>query len=146
MAFCTKCGAQYADGAAFCGGCGAPQGGAAPGGSPAPAATSGGIDSNIAAALAYLWLVAIIWLVLEPYNKDRFVRFHSFQALAFGVVAIVIQVALGMIPFVGWLIAVPVSLLVLLVWVVCLFKAFSKEWFKLPVIGDWAMQQAGPAQ
>jgi uncharacterized membrane protein len=146
MAFCTKCGAQFADGAAFCGSCGAPQGSAASGAPPAPAASSGGLDANIAAALAYLWLPAILWLVLEPYNKDRFIRFHSFQSLAFGVAALVVQIALGMIPLLGWIVAIPVSLLILLVWVVCLFKAFSKDWFKLPVIGDWAMQQAGPAQ
>jgi len=146
MAFCSKCGGTIADGAAFCGACGAQQA-TAGGATPAPAtssSSSGSVESNIAAALAYLWLVAILWLVLEPYNKDRFIRFHSFQALAFGVVAIVVQIALGMIPFIGWIIAVPVSLLILLVWVVCLFKAFSKEWFKLPLIGEWALQQAGP--
>ncbi len=144
MAFCVKCGGAVADGAGFCAACGAAQGATA--GTPAPgapAASTGGMESNITAALAYLWITAIIWLVIEPYNKDRFIRFHSFQALAFGVVAFVIQIALGMIPFIGWIIAVPVSLLILLVWVVCLFKAFSKEWFKLPIIGDWALQQAG---
>ena len=148
MAHCTKCGAMVADGAGFCGSCGQPQsagGASAPGaGSPgAPSTQVGGMDSNIAAALAYLWLVAIIWLVMEPYNKDKFIRFHSFQALAFGVVSIVINIGLGFIPLLGWIIALPVSLLILVMWVVCLFKAFSKEWFKLPLIGDWAMQQAG---
>jgi len=144
MAFCTKCGGTIADGAGFCGACGAAQGAASGAPAPsAPVASSGGMESNITAALAYLWITAIIWLVIEPYNKDRFIRFHSFQSLAFGVVAFVIQIALSLIPFIGWLIAIPLSLLILLVWVVCLFKAFSKEWFKLPIIGDWAMTQAG---
>ncbi len=146
MAFCSKCGAQIADGTAFCGSCGAAQAGtgaAASSAPPAPSSTVGGMESNITAALAYLWITAIIWLVIEPYNKDRFIRFHSFQALAFGVVSFVIQIALSLIPFIGWLIAIPLSLLILLVWVFCLFKAFSKEWFKLPIIGDWALKQAG---
>jgi len=147
MAFCTKCGGTIADGAAFCGACGAAQGTAsaapAAGSTAAPTSAVGGLDSNIAAALAYLWIPAIAFLVLEPYNKDRFIRFHSFQSLAAGVVAMVIQIALGLIPFLGWIIAIPVSLLLLLVWLVCLFKAFSKAWFKLPMIGDWALQQAG---
>lgn len=145
MAFCTKCGATVVDGSGFCGSCGAAQGSSAPapGAGGAPSAASGGLESNITAALAYLWITAIIWLVIEPYNKDRFIRFHSFQALAFGVVSFVVQIALSLIPLIGWLIAIPVSLLILLVWVFCIFKAFSKEWFKLPVIGDWALQQAG---
>jgi uncharacterized membrane protein len=146
MAHCTKCGAALSEGTAFCGTCGGAQSGI---GSPATGATvsqSGGIDSNIAAALAYLWFVAIAWLVLEPYNKDRFIRFHSFQALAFGVVWFVLTTVLSMIPFVGWLLLIPVLPLGLVVWLVCMFKAFSKAWFKLPVIGDWALQQAGPAQ
>jgi uncharacterized membrane protein len=103
------------------------------------------MEPHIAAALAYLWLVAIIWLVLEPYNKDRFIRFHSFQALALGVVAFVVNMILAVIPFLGWIVGAFWSLAVLLVWLFCIFKAFNKEWFKLPVIGDFAEKQAGPA-
>jgi uncharacterized membrane protein len=104
------------------------------------------MDANIAAALAYLWLPAILFLVIEPYNRDRFIRFHSFQSLATGVVIMVINIALSMIPFVGWLLLIPFSFLCLLLWLICTFKAFSKAWFQLPVVGAWAMQQAGPAQ
>ncbi len=104
---------------------------------------SGGLDSNIVAALAYFWITAILFLVLEQFNKDRFVRFHSFQALAFGVAVFIIQVVLGFIPIIGWLILLPFSFVVLLVWLFCMFKAFSNEKFKLPGIGDWAEQQAG---
>lgn len=102
------------------------------------------MDTNIAAALAYVWFVAILWLVLEPYSKDRFIRFHSFQALAFGVVAFVINVILGFIPILGFLVSIPLDIVLVLIWAFCIFKAFSREWFKLPAIGDWAMQQAGP--
>ena len=147
MAHCTKCGAALSEGTAFCGSCGAPAtaGAAAPAGG-ATVSQTGGLESNIAAALAYLWLVAILWLVLEPYNKDRFIRFHSFQALAFGIVWFVLNMVLSFIPFIGWLLLLPLGLLGLILWLVCLFKAFSKQWFKITIIGDWAMQQAGPAQ
>ena len=106
-------------------------------------AKPGGLDANIAGALAYLWIVAILWLVIEPFNKNPFVRFHSFQALAFGVSAFVIQIVLGFIPIIGWLMMIPVSLAILVIWLLCMFKAFSNQKFKLPVIGDWAEQQAG---
>jgi uncharacterized membrane protein len=102
--------------------------------------------SNVAAALGYIWIIAILWLVMEPYNKDRFIRFHAFQALALGVSWFALYIVLMFIPIVGWMMIPVLSLAGLVLWVVCLFKAYSNEWFKLPVIGDWAMQQAGPAK
>lgn len=141
MAYCSKCGTMVPEGAAACPNCGQAQGSTASAG-----AGNAGIASNVAAALAYLWIIAIIWLVMEPYNRDRFVRFHSFQALALGIVGFVLSIFLSLIPVIGWLLLPIVSLVWLIAWLVCLFKAFSNEWFKLPVIGDWSMQQAGPAQ
>lgn len=141
MAYCSKCGTLAPEGASACPNCGQPQG--------SPAATgagNAGLASNVAAALAYLWIIAIVWLIMAPYNRDRFVRFHSFQALALGVAGVVLSIFLSIIPIIGWLLLPIVGVLWLLLWLVCLFKAFSNEWFKLPVIGDWAMQQAGPAQ
>ena len=141
MPHCTKCGTEVAEGAAFCPKCGEAQGT----GSAAPGQTtssSGGLEPNIAAALAYLWIVAIIWLVMEPYNKDKFIRFHSFQALGFGVVVIIGNVVLSVIPFFGWALLPLWGLAAVLAWLFLMFKAFNKEKFKLPVIGDFAEQQA----
>jgi len=94
MTSCSKCGATLSDGGAFCGSCGAPN-------TPAtqvPAAraqvvpasglnvqASSGLTSNIAAALAYVLglVTGIIFLVLEPYKRDRFVRFHAMQSIFF---------------------------------------------------------------
>ncbi len=45
--------------------------------------------------LAYVTIIpAIIFLVLEPYNKNRFIRFHSFQSIFFCVALIALSVAL----------------------------------------------------
>lgn len=141
MAFCSKCGANVADGAAFCPGCGAPASAATPGG--APAAQTSGIESNLAAAISYLWITAIFFLLVEPYNKDRFVRFHSFQSLFLGIVWIILSIVLGMIPILGWILLMFLPLLGLLIVIVCAVKAYNKEWFKLPLLGDFAEQQAG---
>jgi uncharacterized membrane protein len=131
------------DGATNCPNCGLAQ-------ATAPAAPAGspqlGMEPNIAGALAYIWIVAIIWLVLEPYNKNRFIRFHAFQALAFTVVWFVMWWVLAFLPLLN-LLLIPVAWLGgFVLWVFLVYKAYSNEYFKLPVIGDWALTQAGPAQ
>lgn len=113
---------------------------------PAPAASSGGLEPNVAALLAYLlWIPAILWLVLEPYNKDRFIRFHSFQALFLGLVWFAASIVLSFIPILGWIILIFLPLIALVVAIILAIKAYNKAWFKLPVIGDIAEKQAGPA-
>ena len=110
---------------------------------PPAAGSSGGMEPNVAAALAYLWIIAIIWLVMEPYNKDRFIRFHSFQALILGITLIVIDIILSVIPIIGWILLILMPLVTLALLVFCAYKAYNKEMFKLPVIGDFAEKQAG---
>ena len=118
-----------------------------------PAASSSGLSDNVAAALAYVTIIpAIIFLVLEPYSKVPLVRFHSFQSIAFCVGSIVVQVALmimeGFLHFIplSWVLFGAVNMLVALAlfiaWVVVVLKALKGEWYKLPIIGDFAEKQA----
>ena len=102
----------------------------------------GGIGENIAGALAYLVIIAIVWMVLEPYNKNRFVRFHSIQAIALAVVSMGISIVLGFIPILGWIVLLFFPLVMFVVWVICFIKAFQHQMFKLPILGDFAEQQA----
>lgn len=114
------------------------------GGSPQTSPSSGGgLEPNLAGALAYLWIVAIIWLVMEPYNKDRFIRFHSFQALFLGLAFFVISIVLSVIPILGWILLLFLPLVALAAMIFCAYKAYNKEMFKLPLIGDFAEKQAG---
>lgn len=108
-----------------------------------PIASSGGLSDNTAGALAYLTLIpAIIFLVIEPYNKSPFVRFHAFQSIAFSVVAFALHLILMFIPIIGWIISLFLSLAFLVVWIIVILKASRGEWYKLPVIGDFALQQS----
>jgi len=102
-----------------------------------------GLSDNAAGAIAYLTIIpAIIFLLLEPYNRRPFVRFHSYQSIAFCVVALVMHLVLGAIPVLGWIVGAFVSLAFFVLWLVTLFKASKGNWFKLPLIGDFAEQQA----
>jgi len=114
------------------------------GGSPqTPPSSGGGLEPNIAALLAYIfWIPAILWLVIEPYKNDRFIRFHSFQALILGAVWFVVYTVLA-ITIVGLLIAPILMLVTLGVAIFMAYKAYNKEMFKLPLIGDFAEKQAG---
>jgi uncharacterized membrane protein len=147
MAFCSVCGAQIADGTTACAACAARVATSPP--VAQASATTGGMTDNVAGMLAYVTIIpAIIFLVMEPYNKNRFVRFHSFQNLFFAVAWIVLWIALSIvahIPILGWLTILIwplVGLGGLILWVILLLKANQGQMWKLPVIGDMAEKQA----
>jgi len=100
--------------------------------------------------LAYVTFIpAIIFLVTEPYNKSRFIRFHSFQSIFLFVAVVIIQIALTFLAVVPFLILLtaPLHMLVglgaLIVWIILLLKANQGQMYKLPLIGDLAEKQAG---
>jgi uncharacterized membrane protein len=158
MAVCAKCGAALAEGVGFCGSCGTPvaAGGPGPTAPPAPGAPAAeGLTSNVAGALAYVTVIpAIIFLVVEPYNRDKFVRFHSFQSiflaiawLAVAIVLLIVSAVLAVIPIVGWILGLLLWLAMMIgmfaLWVFVIYKAYQKERYMIPVIGKLAAQQAG---
>jgi len=149
MAFCSTCGAQIADGSTTCAACAARVPAAA------PVATAGGtMQDNVAGLLAYITIIpAIIFLVMEPYNRNRFVRFHAFQniflhvaAIACWIVLMILAVAASIVPIVGHLIVMLLGLCVwlgfLVAWIVLVVKAYGGQMYKLPFIGDLAEKQA----
>ena len=149
--FCTSCGSAMDDGAVFCSKCGkgsasagASGAAAAPAAAPAAAQAGGGLSDNVAGMLAYVTIIpAIIFLVMEPYNRNRFIRFHSFQCLFIFVALVAIHIILGFVPIVGWAISILVSLASLALWIVLLIKAYNGQMWKVPVVGDIAEKQAG---
>jgi uncharacterized membrane protein len=99
-----------------------------------------GLSDNLAGALAYVTIIpAIVFLVLAPYNRVPFIRFHSIQSIALFLTSVVLHFLLGLIPIVGWILLPLLSLALLVVWIVTVYKAYKGEWFKLPVIGEIAM-------
>jgi uncharacterized membrane protein len=145
MAFCSSCGTQVADGTTLCPACSS----RAP---VSPAAAGGGLTDNVAGMLAYVTIIpAIIFLVMAPYNRSRFVRFHAFQSIFFAVAWTVLWIALtivGMMPVLGWATIIVWPLLGLgglIVWIILLLKANQGQMFKLPIIGDMAEKQANTA-
>jgi uncharacterized membrane protein len=149
MAFCNMCGAQIADGTTTCAACA----GRIPA-APVAAAPAQGMADNVAGMLAYITIIpAIIFLVMEPYNKNRFVRFHAWQNIFLHAAAVVLWIALmiltvaaSVVPIVGHLIVMLLGLVVwvgfFVIWVILLMKANQGQMYKLPMIGDLAEKQA----
>jgi uncharacterized membrane protein len=113
------------------------------------------MDENVAAALCYLLgvLTGILFLVLEPYNRNPVIRFHAFQSIFVWIAAVVLGMAVSVLaypiaalPFIGWLIDILLwlafSLGVVGLWLFLMYKAYNRERFVLPVIGIWAEKQA----
>jgi uncharacterized membrane protein len=156
MAFCAKCGAQLAEGTSFCVSCGAPVGASA-GGPVTPVAAGTAMSSNVAGLLTYIlgFITGIIFLVIEPYKNDKFVRFHAFQSIfydvalfvlfiAYTIVAMVLSVAsLGTLEGPMHLLAMLVFLATLAYRLFLMYKAYNSELYKIPFIGDLAAKQAG---
>lgn len=167
MAFCPNCGANVEG--RFCAKCGtavaqagspggaAPPGGNYPGGATPAAqqyagAPTAGMTDNVAGALCYVLglITGIVFLVLAPYNQNKFVRFHAFQAIFFHVAFIglwIVETIIAMM--LPWSLSVVTSLLAMVImlggvalWVWLIVKAYQGEKFKLPVIGDLAEKQA----
>ena len=146
MAFCSACGAQTPEGTKLCPACSSK--------APAGQSASGGLTDNVAGLLAYITFIpAIIFLVMEPYNKNKFIRFHSFQCLFFTVAVIALEIALmivgvvlAFIPVIGHILLAllwpVIGLGIFILWIVLMLKAYQGQMFKLPVIGDMAEKQA----
>jgi uncharacterized membrane protein len=141
MAFCNMCGAQIPDGSTVCAACsGRPM-------AVTPAATGAGLADNVAGMLAYITIIpAIILLLVEPYNRKRFVRFHAWQSIFFNIawwvvwigLHIVVHMPLGFLTLLIWPL---IWLGGFIVWLILVIKANQGQMFKLPVIGDMAEKQ-----
>ena len=105
-----------------------------------PAAS--GMTENVASGLSYVltWLTGLIFFLID---KRPEVRFHAMQSIAYGVLWTLIAVVRPYMPGpIGALFGL-VLFAFFIGWIVLLIQGFQGKHFKLPVIGDFAEQQAG---
>ncbi len=101
-----------------------------------------GLDEHLAAMLCYLlgFITRIVFLVVE--KNSAFVRFHAMQStIAFGGISVV-SIVMWQVPIIGWLINLLLMPVTLILWLVLMFKAYQKEKFKLPIVGNIAEEKA----
>jgi len=110
-----------------------------PGYQPRPAGS--GLSENVASGLSYVatWITGLIFFLID---KRPEVRFHSMQAIVFGVAWLIFWFVWRFTSGALWVLFSLVQLAFLITWVVLLVQGFQGRHFKLPVIGDFAEQQA----
>jgi uncharacterized membrane protein len=121
------------------------------------AKSSTGLDENVAALLAYIatWVSGLVFFLIE--KDSRFVRFHAMQAILLGASATILGILLWILWVFGFIISASISdvlgglvsvvlglllfvfsIGVLIAIVMCLIKAYQMQYFKLPIIGNFA--------
>jgi uncharacterized membrane protein len=95
-------------------------------------------QENFSGMLCYFlgWVTGLIFW-FSGSNK-KFIRFHAMQSIIFSVVLMIILFGLSWVPVVGWIISWLVGFLAFILWILLMVKAYQRQMYKLPVIGDLA--------
>ena len=123
--------------------------------------TSLGLESNVGAMLCYVAniiccigvILAVVFLVTE--KENRFVKFHAVQSLLLVGIQLIVGIAVGIV---GLLFRMALStadlgliavllvfglriillIIFLAIWILAGVKAYGGQWYKLPLIGNFA--------
>jgi len=139
---------------------------------PAPASGAPGgktsfmnLDSNLGAMLCYILnficclglVLSIVFVITE--KENRFVKFHAIQSLFLiglqivagiivGILGAVFSMALHMIDMelLAWILILGLRFLLfgvfVVLWIIAGVKAYGGQWYKLPIIGEFAWKTA----
>jgi uncharacterized membrane protein len=119
-------------------------------GAPGSPAAGADLRPNVAGLLCYplSFVTGILFLVLAPYNKDPFIRFHAYQSIFFFVAMLALNITAGIfaalnpVDVFDALIFLGLRLLALGGTGWLMYQAYQGNRYKLPVIGDLAEAQA----
>jgi len=98
-----------------------------------------GLDENIASLLCYLviWITGLIFYLVEKENK--FVKFHALQSFLTFLPLNILYWILGYIFWwsgFGYFLTMIIAIVMFILWIVLMIKAYQGEKYKLPIVGD----------
>ena len=114
------------------------------------------MQENVANTLCYAlgFITGILFLVLEPYSKNRNTRFHAWQSIfVFGAIVaceivlsvvtgiLVSTLSVGLIGIIGLLWNV-LWIGTTVLWIFLMYKAYNNQRFVVPIVGPLAEKQA----
>jgi len=102
------------------------------------------LEPNIAGALAYLitpFSGIALWLIEKD---DKFVRFHAFQSILFGVISYIAWMIASSTVFIwlGFLLLPLATVGFFILFALLMWKAYNHEMYELPILGKIAKEQA----
>jgi uncharacterized membrane protein len=97
-------------------------------------------------------VTGVLFLFIEPHNRSKTVRFHAFQAIFFWIGVFVADVAIDVV-FGGILgginsyellrlVWTVFRLGVLVLWLLLMYRAYMRQSWVLPVVGEMAQKLA----
>jgi uncharacterized membrane protein len=103
-------------------------------------------ENYVIAALSYLlgFVTGIVFLYLEPYNQDEFVRFHARQSIGFSIawfaINIIFGVFIAVLPhalgaILGFLETL-INIALACFWIFLMYKAYTGERYRIPELAD----------
>lgn len=119
--------------------------------------SSTGLDDNIAALLTYIfgWVSGLIFFLIE--KDSKLVRFHAMQSILFNALVIVLLIIFwivfgilfvilaqisdaigGLAGILGFLLWLAFAVVALGAAILCMVRAYQRQFFKLPFIGNMA--------
>jgi len=135
--------------------------GGPPSGAPGGKTSFMGLDSNLGAMLCYILnfvcclglVLSIIFLVTE--KENRFVKFHAVQSLFLAALQIAVGLVIGILGLIlslalntfdmawlAWILILGLRFILLIIflvlWIMGGIKAYGGQWYKLPIIGEFA--------
>jgi uncharacterized membrane protein len=132
-----------------------------PSGAPGGKTSFMNLDSNLGAMLCYILnfvcclglVLSIIFVITE--KENRFVKFHAVQSLFLAALQIAVGLVIGILgmilslalntfdmAWIAWILILGLRFILLLIfltlWIIGGVKAYGGQWYKLPIIGEFA--------
>ncbi len=93
-------------------------------------------EGKTIALIAYLTIIGfIVALVMNMDKKDSFASFHIRQVLGLALTGIAFYI-IGLVPFLGWLVAMFGTLFLIVLWIIGLIAAINGQKKTVPILGD----------
>ena len=134
---------------------------APPSGAPGGKTSFMNLDSNLGAMLCYILnfvcclglVLSIVFVITE--KENRFVKFHAVQSLFLAALQIAVGIVIGILGLIlslglnafdlawlAWILILGLRFILLLIflalWIMGGIKAYGGQWYKLPIIGEFA--------
>lgn len=95
------------------------------------------IEKNKAiACLSYICILFLVPLLAEKGSK--FAQFHAKQGMTLFIFWVVVDFALALVPFLGWMLLPIVNFLFIIVSIIALVKTLSGAAWEIPIVSDLA--------